>query len=228
MNWKQLNPSLFVQENASIAEKYPKLFFQENEGEITLSGTFEFCAVFGERQLQESFRIEIVYPDNFPHMIPVVFEKANRLPKDYHRNPNGTLCLGAYTELALKFFPKPNTINFLESLLIPYLYRFCIAEIDGIPPFEDLSHGAKGLFEYFNIYFGVNSEIAVYHLLGIAAQDRYRGHTHCPCNCGKRLRNCHGKLVQNLSTVPIEYLVHDYTIMKNHLRGYNNSASTLK
>jgi hypothetical protein len=54
----------------------------------------------------------------------MVWEIGGKIGKEYHHFFDGTLCLGTYIEVYRKFSPSPNIRNFIESLLIPYLYRY--------------------------------------------------------------------------------------------------------
>ena len=78
-------------------------------------------------------------------------------------------------------------------------------------PFGELSHGGKGVLEYYTQLFNASSDVIAIELLKILAENNYRGHYDCPCGNGKRIRNCHGGLLRNINSyqTQMEFL-YDY------------------
>jgi len=71
-----------------------------------------------------------------------------------------------------------------------------------VMPHGELSHGGKGLMEYYMDLFTVSSESAVLGLLQkILAADDYRGHHDCPCGSGWTVRQCHGAILLTLKKI---------------------------
>lgn len=92
-------------------------------------------------------------------------------------------------------------------------------------PFGELSHGGKGISEYYKEFFETDSELVVIELLKIIIEDSYRGHMPCPCASGKRLRNCHGpKIVEIKEQQTREQFFSDFV---DCLQIYTNSGKQI-
>lgn len=95
-------------------------------------------------------------------------------------------------------YTNPSLVGFIEELLVPYLYSYSYFEKTSRMPFGELSHGGKGITEYYQQLLQLDSEVAVIGFLRVLADDDYRGHHHCPCSNGKNLRACHGQQLREI------------------------------
>jgi len=150
--------------------------------------------------IDDEFEVEIIFPITGTDYVPTAKETGGRIPRDFdfHVYPDGTMCLGAPFEIRRKYKQDPSLRAFINHLLIPFLYSFSFKEKHGYMPFGELSHGGKGIAEYYRELFETDSDLAVLELLKIIAEDNYRGHMRCPCESGERLRNCHGKQIREI------------------------------
>lgn len=157
-----------------------------------IQGPLYFSAIYNEVAIEGNFLIKIILPNDYPRTPPVAQETEGRT-NNFHTNPaDSTLCLGSSLEVKKRFAEEPSLISFVENLLIPHLYSFSYKEKYGQLPYGELSHGGTGILEYYMEFFRVSNELCILGLLKILADDNYRGHRDCPCESGKRLRQCHG------------------------------------
>lgn len=211
---------------AELSEIYSGLALERREEGLAIKGLLDFSATYEERRIQDSFEVEILIPENYPKTLPVAKEIGGRIPRAFHKNDDESLCLGAPADIKIKFSEKPSLLGFIENLLIPFLFSFSCSEQNGSLPYGELSHGGKGLVEYYNDFFGVNDEVAVLGFLKILASDNYRGHQECPCRSGRKVRQCHGDVLLRLKTIqrPDEYLF-EYLSVLAHIRSTGKEFS---
>lgn len=204
-----------------LSAKYVDLSIsQVNADTWIISGLLRFSAsVHDKGVIDDEYKIKITLPPDYPNIPPTAEEISGRIPKEFHTNKqDGTLCVAAALEARIKFAECPTLIGFVENLLIPYLYSFSYKEKYGNLPYGELSHGAKGLLEYYRDFFNVSDDSYVVGLLRIISDDNYRGHHDCPCESGKILRQCHGSQLLYIAKyqTPAEFLK-DYLQIVNYI-----------
>lgn len=169
----------------------------EEDGSICIKGSLPFSAtLYGTCPIVDCYNIKIHIPTDYPNKPPTTTECDGRIPRTFHTNPDGTLCLGSPLEVRMKF--KGSLLNYVQKLIIPFLYSFSFYEKYGKLPYGELSHGSLGIVESYKELFGVSDSKIVLGLLNILARGKYRGHHDCPCGSKKRLRNCHGSQLLDL------------------------------
>lgn len=211
-----------IQKNfEELTAQYQGLALTKLEDDTWLiSGVLEFSATYKDIKIKDRFQIEITISKNFPDMPPIVKETGGRIPKDFHTNPDGTLCLGAPIDVRIKFADNQSLLGFVNDQVIPFLYAYSYFVQYGVMPFDELSHGSKGILEYYKNYFNTSSDVIVMELLKILAESSYKGHRECPCKSGRSIRECHGSLIRkiNLAQYKGEFLldyVHCFIYLKN-------------
>ncbi len=152
-----------------------------------------------EGPIEDVFEVLIRFPADFPTGIPTAFEKSGRIPRSHHTQPDGSLCLGANTELRLKVGAGSTLDRFVEEILIPYLFQFSFFERHGRMPFGELRHGVLGLLDYFAALYKVSNARAGKELVRLTSLKRRRANkVTCPCGSGRRLGRCHNRTVNDL------------------------------
>ena len=190
----------------------------QQDGGFLVSGDLGFSSTVGGVTIQDRYRIEMLISQDYPNRPPVVKEVGRRIPKAFHVNPDGTLCLAAEIEVKRRFDKSQTLIHFVKDLVIPFFYQHSYFEKYGKMPFGELSHGAKGVLEHYVDYFGVDDELTALLLLKVIAEDNYRGHHMCPCGSGVIVRKCHGKQLLKLKSLqPHSYFLFEYVgcVMKD-------------
>lgn len=154
------------------------------------------------RTLEDSYDVEIRVPKDFPKSIPIVRELGGRVPKNFHQFTDGTLCLGAETELRIRLISNPTLLNFLERIVIPYFYGYSHFQKFGLMPFGELAHGKEGVLDYLTSLFRVSSHKAVREFVRLASLSRRVANKHpCPCRSNSRLGRCHHLRVNALRSL---------------------------
>jgi len=184
-----------------LLEAYPGLRVQPIvNGQIRLSGALAFGAeTNGHERIDDTYEVEISVPYGFPRHLPRVRETGGRIPKDFHTNHDGCLCLGSPARLHLELKKAPTLPGFVKSCLIPYLYGYSYREKHGRLPFGELEHGMKGIRNDFAALFGVASEQAAKEMVRLAGmKKRVANKQPCPCGSRRRLGKCHNRVVHRL------------------------------
>lgn len=223
--WHLWNPDFFEKEKLSTIKAYPKLKYFITNNLVKLQGELEFTASFEDIEIIDSFSVSIDFPTNYPDTVPFTYETGDKIPDDYHKNPNKSLCIAPPLDVIQKFSSDPCILNYINNLLIPYLYRFSFIKKFGRAPFGEYAHGSLGLLEYYTEFLGSTNIQALCKMISIVLERSYRGHLLCPCGSKKKLRNCHGPKILELSKLPPQQIDHDFYEILVHLE---NELTKLK
>jgi hypothetical protein len=213
------NLELVTQQALQVTEKYSHLVFSNKTDGFLLKGVLAFKADHQGEIFADDFDVEIHIPESYPSEMPLVKEVGNRIPRDYHVNQHdNSLCLAAPIAVKMKFSEGETLLCFIESLVIPYFYNFLYQQKYGFPIFGELSHGHEGILEFYKQYFQHSEDAVILELLRILAMDDYWGYSQCPCNSGKKLRNCHGrKLLQCMFLQTVQEFKAEYWGIRDFL-----------
>jgi hypothetical protein len=184
-----------------VFREQPGLRFSPTaNGKLAIAGTLSFSAQTpGLEQVNESFELEILIPISFPKDLPSVRDVGGRIPKNFHTDDDGQLCLGSPTQQLLLIRREPTLPGFVRNCLIPYLYGFVIWERHGMMPFGELKHGRLGVLQDYISLFKVKSEAAALGMLRLAGMKKSAANKHpCPCGSNRRLGKCHSRIVTPL------------------------------
>lgn len=137
-----------------IAQDYPGLHLISSDGESAVyNGIIAFSANYsGHGLISDQFEVEIVFPlSSATNDIPTAREVGGRIPReaDFHINPDGTMCLGAPLAIRRKYKQDPSLKSFINQQVIHFLYGYSIKQEKNYWPFDELSHGGKGIVEYY-------------------------------------------------------------------------------
>jgi len=169
-------------------------------GVMRLKGTLAFSAdAKGLERIDDAYEVEIIVPPDFPRELPLVKETAGRIPKDFHTNDDGSLCLGSPARQHLELIKSPTLPGFMKLCAIPFLYGFSFREKHGQLPFGELDHGLKGIRQDFAEVFGVKDHQAAVQMVQLASIKKSIANKRpCPCGSGRRLGTCHNRRVNDL------------------------------
>ncbi len=148
--------------------------------------------------LEDCFSVRITISRRYPTRAPCAFEIGGRIPPSYHKNPDGSLCLGPSLDVERRFQDKPSLLGFTEGLLVPFLYGFSCTLAGHEPPFGQYAHGGAGLVQFYMKEIGLTSGIEVERFLRTLANG-VRGHWDCPCGSNRRVRACYGPKLLELA-----------------------------
>lgn len=144
--------------------------------------------------------------------LPEVWEIGNRIPRmsDRHVNPaDGSLCLGVPEELWVVWGQSFDLCKYLNGPVRDFLIGNTLIEQGEAWPHGECAHDVEGICAFYDEKFGTSEPIAIYQLLQYLSRERIKGHWGCPCGSGKKLRDCHFRIVldlhQNLAAPAIRY-----------------------
>lgn len=178
---------------------FPGLSLQRYaEGPWYVRGQLKFSRAYLKQNIEDEYSIEILIPQDYPLVLPKTFETGGRIPRDFHQYQDGSLCLGAPLATKQKFRKRPSLLGYVEECVIPYLYSYSYKSKFGKMPFGELSHGGKGILEYYQEVFSVRDPRRVRRFLQILVDGNYSRRVRCPCGSRKRLHSCHGDLLLEL------------------------------
>ncbi len=173
--------------------------------------TEECTEIFGNMHVHRSvdqyvvnknYELTIFIPVSDGEM-PYVVDSGGSIEKDYpHRYPDGKLCLATEIDMVLEHEKNPSLLNWMRQFVEPYYVIYEYYKRYGEYPYGDRAHGEYGIVQAYMEIFSVDAVHVVYLLKDIVYES-YRGHHLCPCDSGKRLRNCHGESILRFKEQPI-------------------------
>lgn len=181
--------------------RYPTLRLVPGpSGSVRLAGALRFIAKAPAREeIADEYHVEIDVPDCFPEQLPVVRETQGRIPADFHKLDDGTLCLGSPTRLLLIARESATLPRFVDRCVVPYLYGHAYFEKYRTMPFGELQHGAAGIRDDFASLLGVGDISAVPEFIRLTSMRRRQANKQrCPCGSLRRLGRCHNRRVNGL------------------------------
>ena len=191
MRWQTDRTPFFNEEQRAIKKAFPDVEMLEIAGLIFLRG--DFPVHDNNSNEVARYKLEIIFPPDYPNKIPVVKAVDTRIKPiaDRHVFRDRTACLCLPHEIPLHL-PEINFINFWEKLLKFWLIGQAYYDRDGKWPFNARPHNARGIYDGFSELLGMSDENAVKRFTGLLIRkNAAKGHEMCPCGNGKRLRYCH-------------------------------------
>lgn len=191
--WIAKHPHIYERTRREMRNAYPSLRPIERDGRLIYKGPFEVRDSADTGVTLEPFQLEIELPDHFPDDFPIVRETAGRVPNspDRHTFKNGTACVGTPPDLWFHYADGFSLVTFLGEEVSDWCI-FQICKENGVRyPYGERSHGTGGLLESLCEKFQTRNPGVVVNYLDILSKRELRGHWKCPCDSGKKLRECH-------------------------------------
>ena len=95
-----------------------------------------------------------------------------------------------------------NLLQWMDEYVEPYYFTYEYFMRFGSYPFGERPHGPEGVISTYQELFHEEDLGKTFILMMYCADESYRGHIHCPCGSGKKLRSCHGQYLFPLMTNP--------------------------
>ncbi|AFA48756.1 YecA family protein [Acetobacterium woodii] len=180
-----------------VLKLYPDLSAKDTNNGYLISGRFILNSEFSEIPLYDEYFIEMNVSLKFPTVIPTVREVSGNIPEDFeHIYENKELCLGVSCDLYDFLACRPSIIDFLNGPVTSFFYTASYFKRYKTVPYGERSHGIEGIIEAYLERYQLSDIMQLITLLAyVAGIYKYRGHILCPCNSGKKFRNCHGQIV---------------------------------
>lgn len=175
---------------------YQKLSISKEDATgIHLSGTIDVYRSALDYILQKQYVVEIEVPKALDKL-PVVFDKKGAVSSNYaHKYVDGSLCLETDSYIMYRFIDGMNLVAWMDEFVEPYFFSYEFFCRFGKYPFGERPHNAEGIIHTYQDLWHESDPLITFQLLRYAAEEQYRGHLFCPCNSGKRIRNCHGPIM---------------------------------
>lgn len=171
----------------------PLLKFTESDDAIFAYGVFIVSDGPHPNGPAKRFEIKCFFFKDFPKREPIVIENGGVIPRiaDRHMYKNGVCCLCVWQEW-LVLSQDTSFQAFCDGPLYNFFLSQTWFEQTGEWPFDERSHGAKGIAESISqlLGFDVNEQQANLYSQAISAK-KVKGHWPCPCGSNKKLRDCH-------------------------------------
>lgn len=166
-----------------------------------LKGYIHINQIESGEHMVGDFPVRIYLPADYPNEVPSVFAPGFSIPKGYAHVfiSNGRLCLGTVADQYFFLAERHSLKEWLDSYVIPYFFSVEYFRKYEISPFGERSHGFKGTLEYYQELFEVKDLERAYRFLEFLATQSYRGSLPCPCDSGKRIRDCHDDVIRKYS-----------------------------
>ena len=212
--WYQHNRRLFHNERMALAESCPLMMlsvvgpeFRINSALVTKAecaiahGTYILSAPDVHEEIE--YGITLWLPGNYPNSPPIMFCNDLKLPidsLDRHILKDGQACLEVRSEIKRRWPTGSNLVDFLVNLVEPFLaWQVYYDAFGEVPEWGGREHGIKGILEYYAELVGRPLEESTIDFMKLLARKNHpKGHEHCPCGSGKKIRHCHQALIRDL------------------------------
>lgn len=188
-----------LQNIAEVRAKYPGLNHRVKPiiNSHVLQGEIKFHGNFNEIAISDSYLICIEIDFDYPLKIPRVFETGNRIPPDFHKMSDGSLCLGVELEMIEYLAKDDNLLSFIQKFVISYLYSYSYFNKYGVMPYGERSHGSMGIIEFLMEKLSLSNQSELLPIITALSSDkfRYNGKKPCPCGSGIRMSDCSHKIL---------------------------------
>lgn len=195
--WHLRNPEGFQREMEEVERAYRNLHFSITGEQVQISGVLPINDADG---IVDGFSILITLLPDYPESLPIVREVGGRIPHhiDRHVLQSGEACV-LLPEDRWRSWPKGSSLlSFISGPLRNYFIGQALVERGEPWPFGEWRHGLNGMRDYYREVFGTDDLPAVRRYLECLASKKTKGHWDCPCNSGRRLRDCHTDLIRDL------------------------------
>jgi len=196
-----------------LKDKYDLNYIISKES-IIIFGNLKINHEYNKKTLTGDFYTYIIVNYDFPNSLPIVTDPKNIIV-DFHKNPNGELCLGCNAEILSKirynYKNKITICDFIEKFIAPFYYSYLFYKKYGETPYGERSHGIFGIIEYYNEVFQTKHIKNTLDILEYISTQKYKGHHLCPCGSGKMIRKCHKDImILLINNVGIKEITRDY------------------
>lgn len=198
--WHGRNPAVAGRIRSDLATRYPHLHLFIESGGAFVRGTFSVLSPEG--QVLDGYQVSIELLPDYPRSLPVVREVGGRIPwkEDFHVNRDGVACVLLPDDRWRCFPGGAPFIQFLDGPVHDFFLGQSLVALGEDWPFGQWSHGANGVFEYYEWLLGTDDRPAVVRYLRVLAKLNFKGHWDCPCGSGHKIRRCCSAKIADLRT----------------------------
>ncbi len=185
-------PNRLLDEYETVKRSYPKLEDPIIEDSNVI--IFGSISIIDENKKNwGDFNIKIQIPQEYPDILPKVFDTEERIPRipDRHINHDGSCCLGPRLKLYHQLNNEITIQNWLDKLAIPFFANQLYYELEDHFFSGEYSHGAKGILEYYKEYWNSTDideiKLKLKRICGIGVGRNEK----CFCGSDVKYKKCH-------------------------------------
>ncbi len=191
------NIPFYESEKELIYNYYPTLDYSTVDNKIKIEGELFI------KEINDSYSIEILFPDDYPNILPIVREVSNDIPQteNRHINGDGSCCL-CIPQLEKYYFPNNSNIKqFLENLVIPFFANQAYFDIYGKWLTGEYNHGHRGIYDFYSEYFNVLDINIIVRFIKLTLSSNININKKCLCNSNRPIKKCHLFKINNLKII---------------------------
>lgn len=225
MTWFEKDPAALATLERTLRARYPTLHAFIEKGMCVVHGTLP---IEHQGSIADRYTLSIELPEDYPRSLPVVWETANRIPRELDRHvitSTGQLCIGVPIELWIQLCGDFSIEQVLDIPVRNFLIGNSLVERGEPWPHGDHAHGAAGVLEFYADLLGTTDPMLVVKLLLDVLHGKVRGHWPCPCGSGAIIRKCHKNAVDELRKVPESVLVQSGNLVLKILKDRQGATS---
>ncbi len=198
--WHKSDPNLLDKIRMEVRADYLNLHFYPKSDRVIVRGTFP---IIDSGEELDRYSIDIVLLADYPDAVPRVWETGGKIPCDADRHINkdgGETCLFIPDERWRVYPPGTTFLEFLNGPVRDFFLGQSIFRRTGEWPFGQRSHSTDGIKEYYGELLATDDLTVILGYLECLSRPALKGHWPCPCNSGKRIRDCHRDQINDLRT----------------------------
>lgn len=176
-----------------VRNSYPKLGDLANDGGL-LKSEGEIDIIDPSGILWRTFKVRIHIPQEYPNVLPSIFETGGQLQRapDWHINGDGSCCVGPTAKVFRKLDFNLTLIRWLGQVVLPYLFDQVYKLETGNYAGKEYSHGKKGLIEDYMLWWNLKKPEEVIHKLRlITGEVKIQRNEKCFCGSNIKYKKCH-------------------------------------
>jgi hypothetical protein len=210
------NISQFEHDFEELTGVFPKLRFSKAEKCWRIDGELDICDLNG--CYWGTFEITLKVSLSYPYCVPDLYETSNIIPRllDNHINESGKCCVDIPHNLIYHSRMGISLLSFFTKWIYPYfanqLYRQHENEYAG----QEYAHRFEGVEQFYREDLNLNTEMACKMLKAIIVIKHIGRNDPCPCDSGKKLKQCHQQSYDLLKSLGNE-------LLSNDLQGFEQS-----
>ena len=175
-----------------VLNKFYDLSVETKDGQILLVGSIKIDHIYRDTNIVDTYQVEVQTNSNYPDQLPIIREVGGKIDMRYgHIDKDRILCLATEADMRINLGRPFRLIEWLEKYVISYFLTYSYYKMYGVMPDGERSHNEEGILEFYTEYFGFGSTEETRGFLKHVCSKNYKGHHNCPCNSGKRIRDCH-------------------------------------
>lgn len=147
---------------------------ETNEKETIIIGNLEVSLEYKGINIYKEIPLKIKLNKNYPISLPKVYDIKNILLKNFHKNPDNSLCLGTELEIRKELFNDYSLKNWIKKCVEPFIFSSVCFEKYEILIFGEREHGVIGEMSSLKEYFDFGSLRETYLFLKFIFLRKYR------------------------------------------------------